>query len=265
MKEIFSPFPKKTIHLSVALSIFASLIGSDTVWALTVQQAACSAVGGGAPLSKSDIEARGSKLGFKLDSNTMGRAFQNFVLDSIRDVENILPFYSPARDLATKKYIDPARRHKYVVPDGSGPIIIFIRDQNRRVISTQYYAMSAFEEVKFHRGTIYLSSFEHQITGFVDVLGTISFASKAPIALGSSRPTPRLTFHTTSDSSIAPSVIKAATRLRVGIWQQIACDYPATPSPTDMIMSFPIPLNSPVYAGFAPPSGVPPSKPSGLR
>lgn len=124
--------------------------------------------------------------------------------------------------------------------------------------------MSALEEVKFTRSVIYASSFEHQIIGHIDVASKSS-AGSAPMTLGTTRPTPRLTFHTPADARIASSVIDAANRSRVAIWQQIACDVPATPSSTDMIMGKPVLLNRSVYNGSAPPASVPPSKIAGLR
>lgn len=223
----------------------------------SINQASCNSTGGRA-LTKNDIELRGRALGFSLDSNTMGRAFQNFALDSIGDVENKVYLYSRVREVVTQGL------HRFVVPDGLGPIIINVRNSQGRIISTTYYSMSALEEVKFTRSVIYASSFEHQIIGHIDVASKSS-AGSTPMTLGTTRPTPRLTLHTPADARIASSVIDAANRSRVAIWQQIACDVPATPSSTDMIMGKSVLLNRSVYNGSAPPASVPPSKIAGLR
>jgi hypothetical protein len=262
---------QRKYYVSVVCSIFASFVGNNALLAQTnpVTQAlyklACLTSGGGSPLTKSDVEARGRQMGFKVsDSNVMGRAFQNFVFDSIGDVENKLSFPSPIREAKTLKN-KPQDRYKSVVPDGSGPVVVIIRDAKGKPIGTHYYPFSAFEEVKLSQKRITLSSFDYQPTGFIDVLSR-SPASK--IVISGLRPTPRLTFHTTTDSEIAPSLLKKATASRVAIWQQVVCDNPLTPNNSlDMVMSLPIKLNAAVYTGSsnASPTGVPPAKPAVLR
>jgi hypothetical protein len=246
-----------------SLSDFAQPAGPPTV-----AQLSCAPTGG-SPLTKTNIEARAIARGISTDPNTMGRAFENFVLDSIGDVKNTNPtirFYSAARQAATKNYRDPRRRHSFVVPDALGPIIVRNRDQYGRIISVSPYTMSAFEEMKFKRGVIYMSSFEHQITGMVSVLGTTSAAALAVVTLPRNRPTPRLTFHTPSDLSISQSIIDGANRVRVGIWQQVACDNPGGQrGVNDMQMGQAVLLNPTVYLGSAPPTRVPSGKPSTLQ
>lgn len=225
-----------------------------------IAQSSCDPTGG-SPLTKNDIELRGRKLGFKLDANTMGRAFQNFVIDSVGDVENTKPLRSLAREAAT---LNRGTTHKFVVPDALGTIRINRRDSEGRIIRVDTYPESRIKEVKFTGRSIQLSSFEHQITGHVDVANQ-SAAGRASSSLGQFRPTPRLTFQTPSDAPIAPSVIDAANRVRVAVWQQVACDVPATPSPTDMIMGKTVLLNFGPYSGSAPPTTVMPYRNAGLR
>lgn len=191
----------------------------------------------------------------------MGRAFQNFVIDSVGDVENRKPIVSPAREAAT---LNRSTRHRFVVPDALGSIIINRRDSRGRIIRVDRYPESRIKEVKFTRRSIQLSSFDHQITGHVDVASRSS-AGRASFTLGQFRPTPRLNFQTPSDAPVAPSVIATANRSRVAVWQQVACDVPSTSSPTDMIMGKTVLLNFGPYSGSAPPSTVLPFRVAGLR
>lgn len=144
-----------------------------------IQQLSCAPTGGAA-LSKGSIENRGTQLGFALDSNTMGRAFQNFALDSVNVPENFLAFPSRVREIVTAL---SKTTHKYVVPDAVGSITTLVIDSKTgAVVRRGFYDLSVIEEVKFTTSTINLSSFEHQIIGHIDVAKN-SPAGRAPTSL----------------------------------------------------------------------------------
>ncbi|MGV0029285.1 hypothetical protein [Phormidesmis priestleyi] len=207
--------------------------------------------GFGNSLTKDDIELRGARLGFSLDSNTMGAAFENFVRSSLQISPNTTVYFpSPVRQAATTQ--SGGTIQKGIIPDGLGAITITEYSLPDLKITYQMsYASSNFAEMKFTRGNIYLSSFEHQIIGYIDVASR-SPAGIAPSSLGSRRPTPIIEFVTTSDTVIGLSVIATANQERVAITQRIACDVPSTPSPTDMVVGARILLNPEVVGTNAP-------------
>lgn len=227
--------------------LFASrLSAAETQASITARS--CS--GFGSSLTKNDIESRGAKLGFSLDSNTMGAAFENFVRSSLQISPNTVYFSSPVREAATTQSAGTIQRG--IIPDGLGAITITEYSLPDLKITYQMsYASSNFAEMKFTRGNIYLSSFEHQIIGYIDVASR-SPAGIAPSSLGSRRPTPIIEFMTTSDTAIGSSVIATANQERVAITQRIACDVPSTPSPTDMVVGARILLNPEVVGTNAP-------------
>jgi hypothetical protein len=215
----------------------------------TIIARSCSGIG--KPSTKNDIELRGRSLGFSLDSNTMGTAFENFVLSSLNITRNTREIYSSVREDATLNSSEGVQRN--VVADSLGTVGIIDLDSSGRIIYQQYYASSYFHEMKFTTGAIYLSSFTHQIVGYVDI-ATISLAGRAPSTLGKRRPTPAIEFDTPADASIGLSVITAATRDRVAVNQRIACDAQSTPSPTDMMLGSRQTLNPEVYTSSVAPN-----------
>lgn len=271
LRSISSFLTKNMMHINqklpviAVIALFLPTTNLSKVFAQTTVAAQSCGPTGGRALTKADIESRGRNLGFRTVPNDLEYAFENFARDSINEIPNRAPFYSDARESATRNYTDPKRRHRFVIPDALGPVVVRNRNQYGQIISSTPYSLSAFEEIKFTARRIYLSSFDHQITGFIDVLGTSLPASQARVALPQNRPTPRLTFHTPADTTIAPSVLSGANRVRVGIWQQVACDVPGTSSSTDMRMGAAVLLNPGVYAGSAPPTAVPPGRVAGLR
>ncbi|NDJ15793.1 hypothetical protein [Myxacorys almedinensis] len=236
-----------------------SLLAQSLTQAQITQQSC--APTNGLPLNKNHIELRGAALGFSLDSNTMGRAFQNFALDSVGKIENTTWFPSRVREIATST---SSTIHRGIVPDAVGAIEVIVVNSQGQITQRDYYGLSSFHEAKFTTGTIYLSSFAHQIIGYIDVAKNSS-AGRAPIALGGLRPTPVVFFLTPSNATIAASVIITATNDRVAVYQRIACDAPSTPSTTDMIMGSAVLLNSQVYAGSFPPFVIPSGRVAGLR
>lgn len=145
-----------------------------------------------------------------------------------------------------------------------GAIKVIVVNSQGQITRRDYYDLSSFHEAKFTRGTIYLSSFEHQIIGYIDVAKN-SPAGKAPITLGGLCPTPVGFFLTLSDATVAASVITIGTNDRVAVCQRIASNAPSTPSTTDMIMGEAVLLNSQVYAGSFPPFVIPSGRVAGLR
>ena len=206
--------------------------------------------GFGNSLTKDDIELRGARLGFSLDANTMGRAFESFVRSSLQISPNTIYFASPVRQAATAQ--SGGTIQSGIVPDGLGAITITEYDiQTLQITYQMSYASSNFAEMKFTRGNLYLSSFEHQIIGYIDVASR-SPAGIAPSSLGGRRPTPIIEFVTTSDTVVGSSVMATANQERVAITQRIACDVPSTPSPTDMVVGARILLNPEVVGTNAP-------------
>lgn len=164
----------------------------------------------------------------------VGRAFQNFVNDSLQLVENTdPPIYSPAREGATLNSSDGVQRG--VVPDTLGVVYVYEYNQQLVLTYSMLYPNSYFYEVKFHSGPIYLSSFQHQILGYVDIASR-SLAGVAPSTLGTRRPTPAVELITPSDSVVGLSVITSANQERVAIYQRIVCDAPLTASTTDQYL-----------------------------
>lgn len=226
----------------------------------TITQQSCASTNG-RPLTKNDIELRGASLGFNLDANTMGAAFQNFALDSIGKIENTTYFPSRVREIATST---SPTIHRGIVPDAVGAIEVIVVNSQGQITRRDYYDLSSFHEVKFTRGTIYLSSFEHQIIGYIDVAKN-SLAGRSPITLGGLRPTPVVFLLTPSDATVAASVISTGFNDRVAVYQRIACDAPSTPNTTDMIMGEAVLLKPEVYAGSFPPFVIPSGRVAGLR
>ncbi|MCY7272481.1 MAG: hypothetical protein LH702_01715 [Phormidesmis sp. CAN_BIN44] len=226
----------------------------------TITARSCAGLGNS--LTKNDIELRGARLGFALDANTMGRAFQNFATDSLRLIENTEPFYSPVREAVTLNSSQGVQRN--VVPDAVTSVLIVEFNSQGAITYSAPYNKSYFNEMKFSRGDIYLSSFEHQIIGYVDIAST-SPAGVAPTSLGTRRPTPAVEFVTNSDAVIALNVITKFTQERVAVYQRIACDAPSTPSTTDMVVGARVPLNPEVYQNNFPVSFRPSGIVAGLR
>jgi len=101
--------------------------------------------------------------------------------------------------------------------------------------------------MKFTTGDIQLSSFDHQVIGYIDVASR-SPAGVVPASLATLRPTPIVEFVTPSNAVIGLSVITKANLETVLIAQRIVCDAPSTPSPTDMIVGSRQLLNPEVLA-----------------
>lgn len=245
-------FLNKCTGISLLIGVFSfQIFASRSSLAVepqsTITSRSCSNLG--SSLTKDAIELRGARLGFALDANTMGRAFQNFVNDSLDLIENIEPFSSPVRAAVTQNSSTGVQRN--IVPDAVGSVIIVEFNSQGTVTYSALYDESYFYEVKFHRGSIYLSSFEHQIIGYIDV-AIRSPAGVASSALGDRRPTPAVEFVTTSDTVIGLSVITKANEERVAIYQRIACDAPSTPSTTDMLVGRRVLLNPEVFQGSFP-------------
>jgi hypothetical protein len=124
----------KLLNYRIVFSLLLSMAGcqvfaspsilAQSLSQATINQQSCASTNG-RPLTKNDIELRGSKLGFSLDANTMGAAFQNFALDSIGKIENTAYFYSVVREVMTMTAANPAVQ-KYIVPDAVGGIQIIV-------------------------------------------------------------------------------------------------------------------------------------------
>lgn len=98
-----------------------SLLAQSPTQSAITQQSCVST--NGRTLNKNDIELRGAALGFSLDANTMGDAFQNFALDSIGKVENTTYFPSRVREIATST---SSTIHRGIVPDAVGGITVIV-------------------------------------------------------------------------------------------------------------------------------------------
>lgn len=231
----------------LGFQIFASRSSLAVEPQSTITARSCSGLGNS--LTKDDIELRGARLGFTLDANTMGQAFENFVLDSLRLTKNTTPFSSPVRRAITTQ--SSGTVFSNIIPEAVGSILLIEYSSQGAITYSMGYNNSYFHEAKFTRGNIYLSSFDHQIIGYVDVAST-SPAAVAPSSLGNRRPTPGIEFVTTSDTVVALSVITKANQERVAIYQRIACDVPSTPSPTDMVVGARVLLNPEVFQGSFP-------------
>jgi hypothetical protein len=241
--------------------LFASRSSLSVEPLSTIIARSCSGIG--KPLTKNDIELRGKSLGFALDANAMGAVFENFAVDSLGITKNTRPIGSSVRAAATLNSREGVQSN--VVPDSLGTIGIIDYDTSGRITYQQYYSSSHFHEMKLTTGAIYLSSFNHQILGYVDI-ATLSLAGRASSSLGTHRPTPSVEFDTPADASIGLSVITTATKDRVAVHQRIACDAQSTPSPTDMILGSRQTLNPEVYTSSVAPNVFPPAgRAAGLR
>jgi hypothetical protein len=227
----------------------------------TIIARSCSGIG--RPLTKNDIELRGKRLGFPLDSNTMGTAFENFAIESARANKYTgIGIYSPLREYLTQNSSNGVQRR--VVPDTLGTFLVLEFDTSLRITYSQPYQESFFREMKFTTGAIQLSAYEHQIIGYIDIAKR-SPAGLAPISLGSRRPTPIVEFSTPADASIGLNVITTATKDRVGVFHRVACDAESTPSPTDMILGARQALNPEIFTGAYPIVYEPAGSVAGLR
>jgi RHS repeat-associated protein len=182
-------------------------------------------------------------------NRAVGRAFQEFALNSLGLVENFTPFPSPARAAATGGL--PAA----VIPDA----VTAVKKVELRWYfwpTVTEYPNSSFYEVKAVAGVINLSYSNHQIRGLIDVAAR----SPAGMGVGPKRPLPIITFVTTADTVIGPDVLAEATRRGVAIWQSIAVAVPNGQGGTQIAFGPYIPLNPGVYGGTAalPAGGAPP-------
>lgn len=213
----------KLLNYRIVKSLLIGMLGSQIAASYsslavepqsTINARSCASLGNS--LTKSDIELRGTRLGFALDANTMGTAFENFGLDSLQYPKNAKFYYSPVREAVTLNSSEGVQRN--IVPEAVGPVTVAEYDSSTLAITyIQGYPESFFTEVKFHRGPIYLSSFQHQIIGYVDVASR-SRAGVAPSGLGVRRPTAGIEIVTPSDGTIALSVITTANEERVAIY-----------------------------------------------
>lgn len=198
----------------------------------------------GNSLTKDDIELRGARLGFALDVNTIGRAFQNSATDSLRLIEDTEPFYSLVREAVTLNSSQGVKRN--VVPDAVNSVLIVEFNSQGKITHSAPYNKSYFNEMKFSKGNIYLSSFEHRVIDYVDI------ASRSPAGVASTTletrcPTPAVEFVTDLDAVIALNVVTKFAQERVAVYQRMACDAPSTPSTTDVVVGAHVPLNPEVY------------------
>jgi hypothetical protein len=250
----------RTIIFLVIGMIGTQLVASRSSLAVeplsTIIARSCSGVG--RPLTKNDIELRGARLGFPLDANSMGAAFENFAIDSAGKTKNTDPIDSPLRKSLTNG------AQSRVIPDTLGAFLVIEINGNGQITYQQSYPKSFFREMKFTTGAIYLSDYEHQIIGYIDIAKRSS-AGLAPSSLGDRRPTPIVEFSTPADASIGLSVVTTATKDRVGVFQRIACDAESTPSPTDMVLGRRQALNPEVFTGAFPIIYEPAGQVAGLR
>jgi len=173
-------------------------------------------------------------------NRAVGRAFQDFAIQSFGQVENFMLFPSPDRAAATGGL--PAS----VMPDVVRPVMKYEYKWGFIPWITPL-PNSSFWEVKAVRGTLSLSSSNYQMLGMVDAAAR----SPAGVATGPHRPLPVLSFITTADTVISPGVLAEATKRGVIVYQSIAYVIPGGPTGSQIGFGPFLPLNPEVYGGRA--------------
>jgi hypothetical protein len=156
-------------------------------------------------------------------NRAVGLAFQNFVLESTGQQENLFRFDSPARAAATMG------KRKSVVPDAAGDIEV-IQLVGKRRIPAEFHAWSVFTEVKAWNGVIGLSTSYHQMEGLIDALSSSSGGQRKPSLA-------TLWLVTTADTVIGPDVKAYATQKGVALYQSYVLVVPAAPDPKNQLLA----------------------------
>ncbi len=173
-------------------------------------------------------------------NRAVGRAFQDFALQSFNLMENFTPIPSPAR-----AGVNPGGLPGAVVPDAVRGILqvqlLFGLIPWRSIP----YPNSSFFEVKAVTGIMDLSYSRSQILGLIDVAAR----SPAGMATGPTRAYPLLTFITTSNTGLDPLVVSYATSRGVALYQSIAYLVPGGPTGWQVGFTPPIHLNPAVSGG----------------
>ena len=148
-------------------------------------------------------------------NQAVGLAFQRFAQDSYRLQgvrANSDRIDSPRRATVALDILGEAVPS--VVPD-------MIANHYYPSVLGRYWRDSAFFEAKAVNGSIALSSSRYQGVGLIDVAALSPLGrGDAPLALV--RPWPTVTFLTTSDTRIGPSLLAEATARRVEVRQAVA-------------------------------------------
>jgi RHS repeat-associated protein len=168
-------------------------------------------------------------------NRAVGRAFQDFALQSFGLAENFTPMFSPARQAANAGppgFGLPAS----VVPDSVRGIVQF---RGFEWPPVRFYGQSSFFEVKAVNGMLTPESSRSQILGLIDVAAR----SPAGSATGPERQYPYLTLITTSNTGIDSRTVDYATRRGVQLWWSVAYVVPGGPTGYRIGFTPPILLN----------------------